>query len=87
VELLVRSRRPIDSVTLLAAGEGSVRVPGRPALPSSRSGLTLAVPLEPLGTFVGRRGVRESLHRQRLDIESRDGLALRLAAGPRPDGQ
>jgi hypothetical protein len=36
------------------------------------------VPLEPVATLVGRRGVSESLARQRLALETRGELVLRV---------
>jgi hypothetical protein len=39
------------------------------------------LPLTPLVTLTGRRGVQETLYRQRLEIQGPTGAALRFAAG------
>jgi hypothetical protein len=48
--------------------------------------VALTVPLDPIATLVGRRGVGESLARQRLMIETPGEVVLRLRAqeGGRP---
>ena len=78
VEVLVRSRRPLSSLTVAAEGEGRLIVPGRPALPLSARTARVDVPLEPLVTLTGRRDVQESLYRQRLEGFV-PGAILRLA--------
>jgi hypothetical protein len=78
VDLLVRSRAPLRSLTLTIEGEGFLRLPGRSLFLLSRRGITLELPLEPLVTLVGRRGVDERLYRQRLQIEGIKGAVLRL---------
>ena len=47
-----------------------VAVAGRPVV--------VSVPLEPVATLVGRRGVTESIARQRLVIDTRGEIVLRL---------
>lgn len=78
VELLVRSREPLASVTVVADGEGTLRPRGGPAVPVAGRPVALSVPLEPVATLVGRRGVGESLARQRVAIESRGELVLQV---------
>jgi hypothetical protein len=86
LELLVRSRDPLAAVTLRAEGEGTLRLGGRVffAQPGREAAVTL--PLEPVATLSGRRGVAESLARQRLVIATDAELVLRLRAqeGGRP---
>jgi hypothetical protein len=81
VTLLVRSRAPLVQVTLLAEGEGRLALPGRVALPVPPGGAWASVPLEEVVTLHGRRGVRETLYRQRFEIQAEQPMALRLQAG------
>jgi hypothetical protein len=83
LDLVVRSREPLPSVTVLAEGEGTLRVGGRAAVVLSGRPVALTVPLDPIATLVGRRGVGESLARQRLMIETQGEVVLRLRA---PEG-
>jgi len=69
VDLLVRSRVPLDSLTLVAEGEGLLRLPNRSVIALSSRGTRVEVPLTPLANLSGRRGVRETLYSQRLEIE------------------
>ena len=78
VDILVRSRAPLRSLTLTIEGEGFLRLPARSPFLLSRRGTTLELPLEPVVTLVGRRGVDERLYRQRLHIEGIEGAVLRL---------
>jgi hypothetical protein len=80
LDLVVRSRAPLPSVTVLAEGEGTLRVGGRPAIALPGRPVALTVPLDPIATLVGRRGVGESLARQRLMIETRGEVVLHLRA-------
>jgi hypothetical protein len=66
VDLLVRSRTPLDRLTLLAHGDGRLELPGRPPILLPRAGARLEAPLEPLATLQGRRGLEESLSRLRV---------------------
>ena len=43
-------------------------------------GLEMDLPLEPVIRLQGRRGATETLWRQRLEVEARDAVALRLQA-------
>jgi hypothetical protein len=78
VELLVRSREPLSSVTIVAEGEGTLRPRGAPAVVVAGRPMAVTVPLEPVATLVGRRGVSESLARQRLALETRGELVLHV---------
>jgi hypothetical protein len=80
LDLVVRSREPLRSVTVLAEGEGTLRVGGRPAIALPGRPVALTVPLDPIATLLGRRGVGESLARQRLMIETQGEVVLRLRA-------
>jgi hypothetical protein len=80
LDLVVRSREPLPSVTVLAEGEGTLRIGGRPAVALPGRPVALTVPLDPIATLVGRRGVGESLARQRLRIETRGEVVLHLRA-------
>ena len=80
LELVVRSREPLPSVTVLAEGEGTLRVGGRAAVVRPGRPVALTVPLDPIATLVGRRGVGESLARQRLMIETSGEVVLRVRA-------
>jgi len=80
LDLIVRSREPLPSVTVLAEGEGTLRVGGRAAVVLTGRPVALTVPLDPIATLVGRRGVGESLARQRLMIETPGEVVLRVRA-------
>jgi len=79
VAILIRSREPLASVTLTASGDGLVDLPGRPRLAVPPTGLRVEVPLDLVARLTGRRGAHEALTRQRISVESRGELALRLA--------
>jgi hypothetical protein len=81
VELLVRSRAPLAQLALLAEGQGLVVVPGRAPLIVRPGGEWGALPLEPIAELHGRRGVSETLYRQRIEIHATGPLALRLQGG------
>ena len=80
VELLVRSRAPLSSLTLIAEGEGLLRLPGRAPIGLSPRGTRVELPLSPLVTLAGRRGVDETLYRDILQVRAREGAVLRLTA-------
>jgi hypothetical protein len=82
-EVLVRSTEPLAALAVTAAGEGVLRVAGRPPALLRPSGVTLHVPLREIASLTGRRGARETLARRRMTIESAGPVALRLAAVPR----
>ena len=76
--VLVRSREPLDAMTLVADGEGTLRPGGAPAVAVAGRAVAVRVPLDPVVTLVGRRGMSESLARQRLVIETRGEVVLRV---------
>jgi hypothetical protein len=78
IELVVRSREPLASLTVIAEGEGRLRPGGAPAVALEGRPVAVRVPLEPVATLVGRRGISESLARQRLGIETGREVVLRL---------
>jgi hypothetical protein len=82
VDLLVRSRAPLRGLTLTAEGEGIVRVPGRPPVALSPRGTRVEVPLQPLVTLAGRRGVEETLYRQAIVLDGPRGAVLRFEVPP-----
>ncbi len=86
VELLVRSRAPLPALTLIAEGEGTLRLPGRPPIPLSPRGTGAGVPLTSLVTLSGRRGVSETLYRQRMILESPGAVVLRFVLPFRNQG-
>jgi hypothetical protein len=86
VELLVRSRAPLPALTLIAEGEGSLRLPGRPPIALSPRGTGVGLPLTPLVTLSGRRGVSETLYRQRMILESPGKVVLRFVPPFRNQG-
>jgi hypothetical protein len=78
-ELLVRSREPQPRLRAIAFGTGFLRVgSGRVAL--TKDGAWLDLPLEPVVTLEGRRGVSEHLLRQRLASDA--PVLLRIQAAP-----
>jgi hypothetical protein len=79
--LLVRSRAPLRQLALLAEGRGVVQVRGRPPLSVAEGGGWGPLPLEPIVTLTGRRGVSETLYAQRIEVRASEPLLLRLQAG------
>jgi hypothetical protein len=69
VELLVRTREPLPAVVVTFDGHGVVRAGGGTPVVLSGRRVAVPVPLEPLLALAGRRGVPESLARQRLFVE------------------
>jgi hypothetical protein len=78
IELLVRSREPLSSLTVVADGNGTLRPRGAAPVVVAGRPVVVSVPLEPVATLVGRRGVSESIARQRLMIDTRGEMMLRL---------
>jgi hypothetical protein len=78
IELLVRSREPLSSLTVVADGDGSLRPGGLPPVAVAGRPVVVSVPLEPVATLGGRRGLSESIARQRLVIETSGELVLRV---------
>jgi hypothetical protein len=77
-ELLVRSRAPLTGLTMIAEGEGLLRLPGRAPVPLSPRATRLGMPLTRLVTLAGRRGVDETLYRQRFEVRAGQGVVLRF---------
>ena len=84
LDLVVRSREPLPAVTLVAEGEGRLRPGSGAAVTLTGRPVALTVPLDPVATLVGRRGVSESLARQRLTIDTTGEVVLRLKSGGVP---
>jgi hypothetical protein len=93
LDVLVRSRAPLDALEVQAQGPGLLRVSDAPPVLLPRHAVTLAVPLETVRELTGRRGTRETLYRQSLELRrAEDGVVVRLRArlsrsgdnGPRP---
>jgi hypothetical protein len=80
--LLLRARDGTGSLRLRAEGEGVLKVRGRPPLVIPAAGLGLDLAFEPVVTLDGRRGVTETLWRQRVTLDAPRPVALRL--GPVP---
>jgi hypothetical protein len=78
IDLLVRSREPLSSLTVVADGDGTLRPRGVAPVAVAGRPVVVSVPLEPVATLVGRRGVSESIARQRLVIDTRGELVLRV---------
>jgi len=78
IDLLVRSREPRSSLTVVADGDGTLRPRGVAPVAVAGRPVVVSVPLEPVATLVGRRGVSESIARQRLVIDTRGELVLRV---------
>jgi hypothetical protein len=80
LELLVRSPGSRSSLFAMAAGEGVLRMAGRPPILVRPQGTRLELPLETAADLVGRRGKRESLARQRVIVETAREVTLRFEA-------
>jgi hypothetical protein len=78
VELLVRSREPLDQLTLIATGQGQVSIPRQPGLLATPEGGRARLPLQPLASLEGVRGARESLSRQSVRVSTPGRVALQL---------
>ena len=76
IEILVRSRTPLTGLAVLAAGAGQAAIPGRAPVELSRQGVWLNAPLEALASLDGRRGVNETLYRQRIVLKGAGTLRL-----------
>jgi hypothetical protein len=79
VDILVRSRTPLGSVTVTAEVKAESWSPAGPVALSPR-GTALPLPLPPVVTLTGRRGVEETLYRQRIEVEVPASTVLRLTA-------
>jgi hypothetical protein len=75
VDVLVRSAAR-ESVTIVADGEGELRIgDGSPVVLAGRP-LTVRVPLERVATLTGRRGATEVLSRQVVRVATGRGIAI-----------
>ncbi|HUG53733.1 MAG TPA: hypothetical protein VMR21_09030, partial [Vicinamibacteria bacterium] len=81
--VLVRSRDDVRALRVRLAGAGFLRIPGRPPLPIPAAGVELDLPLQPLIALEGRRGVKETLSRQRLVLDAVGDAPFVLAPGLR----
>ncbi len=81
VRFLVRAYRPLETVRVLAGGNGMAGVPGRPRVPLSVQGVSFDVPLTPLRTLTGKGGVQETFLEGRLFVDSPAEIVLRPLSG------
>jgi hypothetical protein len=79
VDVLVRSRAPLAGLQLQAEGQGWLRASGVEPVRLPGRAITLDVPLTAVRTLTGRRGVSETLYRQRVQLGGGE-VALRLRA-------
>ena len=80
--LLVRTRDEAAILRLRVEGEGLLRVRGRAPLVVTPAGLDADVPLQRVATLEGRRGVKETLWREDVELEAPGPLALRASIAP-----
>jgi hypothetical protein len=78
VELLVRSRTPLSTLTVTAEGQGVVGISGAAPIALSPRGTRFGLPLTPLLTLAGRRGVSETLYRRRIVLDSPGEVVVRF---------
>jgi hypothetical protein len=78
--ILLRTRDGRGTLRLRAEGEGVLRVPGQMPSPFPRAAWRWTFRSSPSSALQGRRGATETLWRQRLEVEARDAVALRLQA-------
>ena len=79
--VLVRAREDPGSLRVRVAGaEGVLKARGRAPLRIPAGGLEVDLPLERITELEGRRGLRESLWAQRLDVEARSPVLVQLSA-------
>ena len=76
--ILLRTRDGSGTLRLRAEGEGLLRLAGRPPLPIPAAGLEVDLPLDAVAVLQGRRGVTETLWRQRIEVEAPGAVALGL---------
>jgi hypothetical protein len=86
LELLVRSRRPLERLLAQGVGEGAVRTGSLPPLALEPEGRPMEVPLERVRHLVGRRGVEETLYRARLERVEGDSSWLLIPGLPPESG-
>jgi hypothetical protein len=79
--VLVRAREDLGTLRVRVAGaEGLLKARGRPRLRISAGGLEVDLPLERVALLPGRRGLRETLSRQRLELEAAGPVLVQLSA-------
>jgi len=76
--ILLRTRDGSGMLRLRAEGEGVLRLAGRPPLPIPAAGLEVDLQMDAVAVLQGRRGVTETLWRQRIGVEAPDAVALGL---------
>ncbi len=79
VDVLVRAPTAVDQVGVIAAGGGTVTLPGRPPLSLAAGGTRFVLPLGPIASLTGRRGAREGLSRGRLRVDGPGDIVVRVA--------
>jgi hypothetical protein len=85
--VLVRSPVPLAALKIQAEGPGLLRVPGQPAIPLPGRALRFEAPLRTVAELTGRRGAREMLYRQHLDIDRTGEVVLRMRAALSRSGE
>jgi hypothetical protein len=80
MEVLVRSRAPLGALEVQAQGPGLLQAPGAPPILLPSHAVTLELPLQTVRELTGRRGTRETLYRQRLELSRAGGVVVRLRA-------
>ena len=78
VILLVRQRDPAG-LTLLAAGDGLLRLTGQRAFPLRPAGIKVPLEVESLSELRDRRGRRELLGRLRFTLDGQGPVAMELS--------
>jgi hypothetical protein len=79
--VLVRAREDLGALRVrVAGGEGLLKARGHSPLRIPPAGLEVDLPLERVVTLEGRRGLRETLSRQRLEVEAGGPVAVELSA-------
>jgi hypothetical protein len=79
--VLVRAREDPGALRVRVAGaEGVLKTRGRAPLRIPAGGLEVDLPLERVVELEGRRGLRESLWSQRLDLDARGPVLVQLSA-------
>jgi hypothetical protein len=85
VDVIVRSRAPLDRIVLVGRGQGVATAARRPPVALTPAGAALEVPLGDGWSFTGRRGVSERLYRTRVSLESGAPVTLTPVRMEEPD--
>jgi hypothetical protein len=80
LDVLVRSRAPLEAIEVDVEGGGLLRADGVPPIPLPGRVVTLELPLQTVRALTGRRGARETLYRQRLELSRAGEVVIRLRA-------